>query len=87
MRVMTDSGEIREVREKSQEELSYLRSALVGKRVRLYNTNDPYTNLRAGDEGKVTSVDDMGTVHIAWDNGSTLGMIPDAGDRFEVIRD
>ena len=86
MRVRTDSGEIREIREKSQEDLSYLRRAYVGKRVRLYNTGDPYTMLRQGDEGLVTSVDDMGTIHVKWDNGSTLGMILDAGDRIELIQ-
>ena len=33
--------------------------------------HDP--NLKPGDRGFVTKVDDIGTVHIQWDNGSTLG--------------
>lgn len=60
---------------------------LVGKRVRLVHCDDPYTNLRAGDEGTVELVDDFGTVHVKWDNGSGLGLVSEAGDRFTVIGD
>lgn len=59
--------------------------ALVGKRVRLQYTNDPYTELRAGDEGTVDHIDDAGTVFVAWDNGSKLGLVSEAGDRWVVI--
>lgn len=58
---------------------------LIGKRVMLVSTNDPYTRLRYGDEGTVTNIDCMGTVFVKWDNGSTLGLIEDAGDRYEVV--
>jgi hypothetical protein len=47
-----------------------------GKRVKLISTADPYTKLRYGAEGTVTSVDDWGTVHVDWDCGSSLGLIP-----------
>lgn len=57
---------------------------LVGKRVRFVFSSDPYTRLLPGDEGTVGLVDDSGTVHIKWDSGSRLGMIP-GEDRFEVI--
>jgi len=46
-----------------------------GTRVALVSMNDPYTKLRPGDEGEVIAVDDIGTVHIQWDNGSTLGAV------------
>lgn len=49
---------------------------LIGRRVRLNSTTDPYTNLRRGDEGTVVLVDDWGTVHVKWDNGSSLGLVP-----------
>ena len=42
-------------------------------RVELVSMADPYTTLKAGDRGFVTSVDNVGTVHIRWDNGSMLG--------------
>lgn len=47
-----------------------------GRRLRLTYTNDPYTNLRYGDEGTAGFIDDMGTVSVKWDNGSTLGLVP-----------
>lgn len=44
-----------------------------GARVELICMDDPYSKLKPGDKGTVIAVDDIGTVHIAWDNGSTLG--------------
>lgn len=58
---------------------------LVGKRVRLISVNDPYTKLKYGDEGVVTNIDCMGTVFVKWDNGSHLGLVEEAGDRFMVV--
>lgn len=52
-----------------------MRSNLIGKRVTLLRTSDPYTKLKAGDEGVVDCIDDMGTVFVKWDNGSSLGLI------------
>ncbi|PKM38661.1 MAG: DUF4314 domain-containing protein [Firmicutes bacterium HGW-Firmicutes-9] len=46
-----------------------------GTRVMLIRMSDPYTNLRQGDTGAVTMVDDIGTIHVSWDNGSTLGVV------------
>ncbi|NBO55080.1 MAG: DUF4314 domain-containing protein [Actinobacteria bacterium] len=61
------------------------RDRLVGQRVRLVFTDDKHTTLQAGDEGVVTFIDDIGTVFVDWDNGSSLGLVEDAGDRFEVL--
>lgn len=55
-----------------------------GDRVRLIYTNDQYTMLRSGDEGTVGLIDDMGTIHVSWDNGSRLGLIPGV-DIFVVL--
>lgn len=44
-----------------------------GTRVELVSMDDPYSRLMPGDQGTVIAVDDIGTVHIAWDNGSGLG--------------
>ena len=44
-----------------------------GWRVELVSMDDPYARLRPGDQGTVVAVDDIGTVHIDWDNGSGLG--------------
>jgi hypothetical protein len=59
---------------------------LVGKRVRLICCNDRYTKLLPGDEGTVRAVDDLGTVHVAWDTGSRLGLCREDGDDWEVLR-
>lgn len=45
-----------------------------GTRVELIKMNDPYTKLKAGDQGTVTMVDSIGTVFVNWDRGSGLGL-------------
>lgn len=62
-----------------------IKSDLKGKRVRLIRCNDPYTKLQPGLEGKVEFVDDLGTLFVKWDNGSTLGLCRDAGDQWQVL--
>jgi len=44
-----------------------------GTRVELIRMDDPYAALKPGDQGTVSFVDDIGTVHIKWDSGSSLG--------------
>ncbi len=46
-----------------------------GTRVELVSMNDPYENIPAGTKGTVTSVDDTATIHVNWDNGSSLGIV------------
>lgn len=36
--------------------------------------DDPFTTLTAGDEGTITHVDDIGQIHVSWDNGSSLAL-------------
>ena len=45
-----------------------------GTRVKLIQMNDPYTKIEPGDTGTVISVDDIGTIHISWDKGGSLGV-------------
>lgn len=54
-------------------------------RIRLIRCNDLYTNLQPGAEGEVVFVDDVGTVHVRWDDGHHLGLVAAAGDRWEDI--
>jgi uncharacterized protein DUF4314 len=58
-----------------------------GDRVELVATTDPYTRLRPGDRGTVTRIADRPepTIDIQWDNGSTLAILPDAGDRIRLL--
>lgn len=34
-----------------------------------------------GTKGTVIGVDDMGQIMVSWDNGSSLSVIPEAGDQ------
>ena len=56
----------------------------VGTRIRLIHMDDPYSPVPDGMTGTVTYIDDIGTLHMKWDNGRTLGICPDA-DSFTVI--
>lgn len=48
----------------------------VGLRVELVSMEDPYnTRLTPGAKGTVMGVDDIGTIHVKWDCGSTLGVV------------
>lgn len=58
---------------------------IVGTIVELVYTNDAYTNLHPGCRGKVVFIDDTGTVHVKWDNGSSLGLLPEY-DKWKVIK-
>lgn len=55
-----------------------------GTRIRCLHMNDPYQPVPEGMMGTVLSVDDAGTIHVHWDNGSSLGLIPGI-DLFERI--
>ena len=57
-----------------------------GTRIELISMDDPYAPLEPGTKGTVNHVDDMGTIHMQWDNGRTLGLIP-GEDSFRVIEE
>jgi len=46
-----------------------------GTRVELISMNDEYQKLEPGEKGTVISVDSLGTIHIEWDCGNSLGII------------
>ena len=60
-----------------KETLEHLRSQYpAGTRVELTHMNDPWnTRLHEGCRGTVVAVDDIGTIHVAWDCGSSLGVV------------
>ncbi len=46
-----------------------------GTRVELLHMDDPYAHIPEGTKGTVSCVDDTGTIHVNWDNGSSLGVV------------
>ena len=63
-----------------------MKDRIKGKRIELISTSDHYTNLRPGDRGTIDFVDDMGTIHVTWDNGSTLGLVP-GEDQYRFVNE
>jgi len=61
-----------------------MRSKYTGRRVKCILMKDE-NPVPPGTEGTVTMVDDSPTIHVIWDNGSTLGLIPNV-DEFELLK-
>ena len=57
----------------------------IGTRLELINMEDAQA-VPSGIKGSVVCVDDMGTIHMKWDNGRTLGLIPGV-DNFKKIEE
>ena len=57
-----------------------------GTRVRLVKMDDPYNKkLVSGSLGTVTHVDDIGSIHVHWDCGSSLAVIY-GEDECEIVK-
>ena len=56
-----------------------------GTRLRLNHMDDPWSPVPEGTEGTVDMVDDIGQIHMKWDNGRTLELVP-GEDSFSVVR-
>lgn len=60
----------------TEQKLNYIRNLYPeGTRIELISMDDPYSKLTPGCKGTVKYVDDMATIHVSWDNGSSLGVI------------
>ena len=46
-----------------------------GAEVELVFMDDIYRTMPAGLKGKVLFIDSIGTIHVAWENGSSLGVV------------
>lgn len=55
-----------------------------GTLVELISMSDPYREMPEGLKGIVRFVDDTGTIHVNWENGSTLGIVY-GEDRCRII--
>lgn len=55
-----------------------------GTRLELKEMDDPHAPVPPGTRGTVAMVDDVGSVHMNWDNGRSLAVIPGV-DQFRVL--
>ena len=69
--------ELKEGRIPSREMVELLkRQYPEGSRIKLNRMEDPWSPVPAGTKGTVICVDDAGQIHMQWDNGRTLALVP-----------
>ena len=56
--------------------------SLEGRRIRLILMRDE--DMQSGTLGTIQFVDSLGTIHVTWDNGRSLGVVPDF-DQYEIL--
>lgn len=60
----------------AKEQLKALRKTYpYGTRVELISMGEDPAPIQPGTRGRVHNVDDIGTIHIDWDNGRQLGIV------------
>lgn len=57
---------------------------LKGKRIRMIEMVEDLYPIPSGAEGTIKYTDSMGTIHVGWDNGRGLGVIPNK-DKYEIL--
>ena len=56
---------------------------LIGKRIRIIEMIDPQP-VPSGTMGTIAHVDGLGQLHVKWDNGRSLAVIPEE-DKYEIL--
>ncbi len=57
---------------------------LEGKRIRLTEDMDDPQPIRKNEEGTIKFTDGIGQIHVKWDNGRSLAVIPNV-DKFVIL--
>lgn len=55
-----------------------------GTKLQLISMRDEKYPILPGTIGEVTHIDDLGSIHMKWQNGSSLALIPEV-DSFKVL--
>lgn len=58
-------------------------TTLKGRRIKLIQMGNDPNPIQPGSEGTIAFQDDMKNIHVAWDNGRTLSLIPGV-DQYEI---
>ena len=61
-----------------------MKNIRVGDRIEMVHMEDPFHPIEPGQRGTVIYIDDIGQIHMHWDNGSTLAIIPEE-DEFILL--
>lgn len=56
----------------------------VGMKIQLISMRDEKYPILPGTIGEVTHIDDLGSIHMKWQNGSSLALIPEV-DSFKAV--
>ena len=56
----------------------------VGTKIRLISMRNEKYPILPGTIGEVTHIDDLGSIHMKWQNGSSIALIPEV-DSFKVV--
>lgn len=56
----------------------------IGTKIQLISMRDEKYPVLPGTIGEVTHIDDVGSIHMKWENGSSLAIIPEV-DSFKVV--
>ena len=57
----------------------------IGQTLELEYMDDPYAP-PTGTKGKIVHIDDMGQIHVEWENGSSLALIY-GKDKFRIVKE
>lgn len=69
----------------TQEEIKYIKEKYVeGTKIELIKMYDLTNPIEEGSKGVVDFVDDIGTIHVSWETGSSLGLVVGT-DEFKII--
>lgn len=80
-------GKTKQMQKIDRSELQFLREKYPKETlIKVNEMHDPINPVPPGTIGKVKCVDDAGTIHVAWENGQSLGIITGV-DSFDKVKD